>query len=119
MPDISLDWSTALKSPLVLLLPVTVLTALLTWCLTEVLGFVIPPKHRPGVALIAGMAFGWAVNRLEIIDFGWGPEGWGRALFFGLLAGIMAVLGHARIKSLPIFKQLAAVTPGATPEVKP
>jgi hypothetical protein len=119
MPDVSLDWSTALKSPLILFLPVTILTAILTWMGTEISSFWVPSKYRPAVALLGGPFLGWAVNRTEILDFGWGPNGWGRALVFGLFAGFIAVLGHNRIKSLPIFRNIAAMTPSAAPEPPP
>ena len=118
MPD--LDWAPVLKSPLVMFLPVTIVVAHLTWGLTEVSSFWVPPKFRPAVALLAGPAFGWAVNRTEILDFGWGPLGWGRALLFGLFAGIGAVLAHDHIKDRWPYKTLTVRTPSTpVPPVPP
>jgi len=113
--DLKLDWAPVLKSPFVLFLPVTIVVAFLTWALTEASSFFVAPKFRPAVALLAGPALGWAVNRTEILDFGWGPLGWGRALLFGLFAGIGAVIAHDYIKSRWPFSLLTTRTPSAPP----
>lgn len=115
IPGVQLDWSSLLKSPLVLLVPVTVGASLLVWLITEALSFILPKKWLPGIAIAFGPVTGWAVNRLELLDFGWGPDGWGRSVFFGFFAGILAVLGHDWIKTVPPFRWLAQRTPG-TPE---
>jgi hypothetical protein len=119
MPDFTLDWSTVMKSPLVLFLPTLLVVAGLTWALTEALSFRVPSKYRPSTALMLGPALGWSVNRLELLDFGWGPNGWGRALFFGLFAGVVAVLAHDKIKDRWPFSILTTRTPGATPAAPP
>lgn len=122
MDETGFDWSSLKETPLFLLLPVTVGCTLVVWTVTEALGFIVPSKHRAGVALLLGPVTGWSVNRLELLDFGWGPGGWGRALFFGVLAGVLAVLAHDKIKSFPPFSWLAAKTPGrdpVAPEAKP
>lgn len=118
MDETGFDWSSLKETPLFLLLPVTVGCTLVVWTVTEALGFIVPSKHRAGVALLLGPLTGWSVNRLELLDFGWGPEGWGRSLFFGVLAGVLAVLGHNKIKTIPPFSWLAAQTPGSSVVVK-
>lgn len=115
MQDMPVDWSALLKSPLVLLIPVTVGVTLIVWVVTEAASFFTPSKYRPVVAMCLGPFAGWAVNRLELLDFGWGPAGWGRAVFFGAVGGALAVLAHDKIKVTPPFSWLAAKTPGATP----
>jgi hypothetical protein len=115
MPEVSVDWTALVKSPLVMLIPVTVGVTLIVWVVTEAASFFVPSKWRPMVAMWLGPHVGWAVNRLELLDFGWGPAGWGRAVFFGLVGGALAVLGHDRIKKTPPFSWLAQVTPPATP----
>lgn len=119
MPEITIDWTALLKSPLVLFVPVTLGAAALVWILTEAASFFVPPKFRAPLAMTLGPAVGWAVNRLELLDFGWGPAGWGRAVFFGLLAGAVAVLGHDRFKAIPPLSWLAARTPSASGEAGP
>jgi len=115
MPEIAIDWTGLVKSPLVLLIPVTIGVTLIVWVVTEAASFFTPAKFRPVVAMVLGPLAGWAVNRLELLDFGWGPDGWGRAVFFGLVGGALAVLGHDKIKSIPPFSWLARVTPSTTP----
>lgn len=117
MADITegIDWTALMKSPFVLLIPVTVGIALIVWVVTEASSYFTPSKFRPVVAMLLGPFAGWAVNRLELLDCGWGPEGWGRAVFLGAVGGALAVLGHDKIKSMPPFSWLARVTPGAEP----
>lgn len=115
MPEIQIDWTALLKSPLVLLVPVIVGCSLVVWTVTEAASFYVPPKWRAPFAMALGPLTGWSVNRLELLDCGWGPAGWGRAVFVGCVAGALAVLGHDKIKATAPFSWLAAKTPSATP----
>lgn len=113
MEGFQIDWTSVLKSPLVLFLPVTLAATALTWVASEAFTFVVPVKYRPGLPLLFGPAIGYCVNRLELLDFGSGPDGWGRAAFFGFFAGVLALLGHDRAKEIWPLKLLARVTPSS------
>jgi hypothetical protein len=119
MPDLPLDWSTALKSPLVIGVPLAVALAALTWLLTEASSFFVPAKYRPAVAIALGPFFGLVTQAAGRLDFGTGPQAWINALLYGLVGGAVAVLGHDKFKSIPPFSWLARVTPGATPATPP
>lgn len=113
MPEVSIDWTALIHSPLVMLIPVTVGIATIVWLVTEAAGFIpaLTSKWRPVLAMCLGPLAGWAVNRLELLDCGWGPSGWGRAVFLGLVGGALAVLGHDKIKDVPPFSWLTTRTP--------
>jgi len=115
MPEVTIDWTALLKSPLVLLVPVTVGVTLIVWLVTEAASFFVPSKHRPSVAMALGPFVGLMTQATALLDFGAGPNSWLRAGLLGLLGGTVAVLGHDWIKSMPPFKWLARVTPSATP----
>lgn len=115
LSGITIDWSGLLKSPLVMFIPATAGAMFLVWIVTEAASFRLPKKYLPTLALTLGPVVGWAVNRLELLDFGWGANGWGRSVFFGVFAGALAVLAHDRIKRMPPFSWLAERTPTAAP----
>ena len=115
MPVPSVDWTPLLKSPLALLLPVMAGIAAASWIVTEAASFFVPTKWRPALAMILGIALGYATNRATLLDYGAGPDGWLRALIVGLLGGALAVLLHPHIKDRFPFKMLTRVTPSGAP----